>query len=390
MKKRTYSGLIDFATNLKPRRFFLMNTINNKTFFEKITQVISGSVLNKLTEKYQTDYRTQHFYTKSHLYSLLLFEFKGLSSLRDLHTQIANNNKLKKIINIPSISQFSRKNAQRDYHLFEDLFYHTVQYAIKKYGKVRLQKDIPLLKIIDSTLVELPYALARTLRYDNKQKKAAIRLSTLFNGEYPEKVHIVPAKIGERNCIEGMINDRESIYIFDRGYFHFKWYDSLTDEGFKFITRQPSNLLTEEIRSTYVDDDMIFDYEITMGSDYSKNKTQNIYREILTFDENQEEIRILTNIFDIPAEDILSLYRKRWQIELFFKWIKQNLKIKHCLGYNENSVKIQLYTALISYMLLYILKKDLGRAVNMLTITRIVRANLLERAEEAEIFLSSA
>jgi len=274
--------------------------------------------------------------------------------------------------------------------VFEDLYYHTVQYAMKKHGKVRLQKDIPILKIIDSTLVELPYTLAKALQYDDKQKRAAIRLSTLFNGEYPEKVHIVPAKIGERNCIDGMINDKESIYIFDRGYFHFKWYDSLTDEGFKFITRQPSHLITEEVRSTYIDNDMIFDYEITMGSNYSKNKTKNTYREILTFDENQEEIRILTNIFDIPAEDILSLYRKRWQIELFFKWIKQNLKIKHCLGYNENSIKIQLYTALISYMLLYMLKKDLGSAVSMLTIARIVRTNLLEDAEEVSIFLSSA
>lgn len=367
-----------------------MRTINNKTFFEKITQVISGSVLNKLTDKYQSDYRTQHFYTASHLYSLLFFEFRGLSSLRDLHTQITNNNKLRRIINIPSVSQFSRKNAQRDYRLFEDLYYYMVRYALNKYGKVKLHREIPILKIIDSTLVDLPYKLATNLQYDQNKKRAAIRLSTLFNGEFPEKVHIVPAKVGERNCIDGMITDKESIYIFDRGYFRFKWYDSLTDEGFKFITRQPSNLLTEEIRNTYVDNDMIFDYEVTMGSEYSRNKTRNTYREILTFDENQEEIRILTNIFDMSAEDILSLYKKRWQIELFFKWIKQNLRIKHCLGYNENSLKIQLYAALISYMLLYILKKDLSNDASMLLVTRIVRANLLESIEEAEIFLSSA
>lgn len=127
-----------------------------------------------------------------------------------------------------------------------------------------------------------------------------------------------------------------------------------------------------------------------MGTDYSKNKTRNTYREILTFDENQEKIRILTNIFDIPAEDILNLYKMRWQIELFFKWIKQKLKIKHCLGYNENSIKIQLYSALIVYLLLYILRKDMGSKANMLLITRIVRANLLEQAEEVQMFLSSA
>lgn len=367
-----------------------MNIINHKTFFEKITQVITGTTVNRITKKYQSDYRVQHFDTLSHLNSMLFFEFKGLNSLRDLQTQTANSNKLRRLINVPSVSQFSRKNAQRDYRVFEDLYYYTVKYAFKKFGQVRLQKELPILKIIDSTMIDLPYKLAKLLQYDHKQKRSAIKVSTLFNGEYPEKVHIVHGKTNDRKCINGMIKDKESIYLFDRGYIDYEWYDKLTDDKYRFITRQPSHICVEEIRSTYVEDDSIFDYEITMGTEYSKNKTHNTYREILTFDENEEEVRILTNIFDMPAKDILNLYRMRWQIELFFKWIKQNLKIKHCLGYNENSIKIQLYTALIVYLLLYILRKDMGRKANMLAITRIVRANLLEQVEEAQMFLSSA
>ncbi|WP_050069715.1 transposase [Anaerosalibacter massiliensis] len=109
-----------------------------------------------------------------------------------------------------------------------------------------------------------------------------------------------------------------------------------------------------------------------------RNVNNNSYREILTFDENGEEIRILTNIFDIPAEEILELYRLRWKIELFFKWIKQNLKIKKWLGHNENAIKIQIYSALIAYIILALLKLELKVNIPMISLSRIIRGNLLE------------
>ena len=366
----------------------MINNINNKIFFTKITEIITGNVLNKTISKYNSDYRTQHFDTKSHLYSLLFFQFKGLTSLHDLQQQMCNNNKLKRLINVPSVSQLSRKNAKRDYRVFEDLYYYLVDYSYRKFGKVRIQKDLPILKIIDSTMVDLPFNLAKHFQYDNKQKRSAVKISTLFNGEYPEKVNIVSGKVNDRKCINGMIKDKESIYIYDRGYYDYRWYDELTDGGYRFITRQPSNACVEELKNTYIENDIVFDYEITLGTEYSKNKTHNTYREILTFDEELEEIRVLTNIFDMPAEDILELYRMRWKIEIFFKWIKQNLKIKTSIGYNENSIKVQIYTALIAYLLIYILKiTSTDKVISMLDITRIVKVNLLESTEETLEFL---
>jgi IS4 transposase len=121
-------------------------------------------------------------------------------------------------------------------------------------------------------------------------------------------------KVNDRKCIDDMIKNKNCIYLFDRGYYDYSWYNKLTDDEFKFITRQPSNACVEEIRSTYVDNDLIFDYEITLGTEYSKNKTHNTYKEILTFDENEKEFRVLTNIFDMSPEDILLLYRIRWKI----------------------------------------------------------------------------
>lgn len=363
---------------------------NNKIFFRKITEVISGNVLRQRVKKYKSDYRTQFFDTASHLYSMLFFQIKGLDSLHDLQTQVANNTRLRSMINIPSVSQISRKNSNRDYRVFEDIFYYLVGYIQRRFGQVRINKELPVLKIIDSTMIDLSFELAKHFRYDKKQKRSAVKISTLFNGRYPEKVHIVTGKVNDRKCIDGMIKDKDCIYLFDRGYYDYKWYDNLTDTEYKFITRQPSNACVEEIKSTYVNNDLVFDYEITMGTDYSKNKTKNTYREILTFDEKEDEIRILTNIFDLSAETILYIYKMRWQIELFFKWIKQNLKIKKCIGYSENSIKIQIYTALIAYLLIYILQKTTNCNISMLVLTRLININLLEKKEDVFIYLSSA
>ncbi len=355
---------------------------NNKVFFDKITQVINGNLLNILVTKYNTDYRTQHFDTSSHLLAMLFLQLKGLNSLRELQINISNNNKLRRMINVPSVSQFSRKNANRDYRFFEELYYYTVNKATRMFGIQRVNKDIPIVKIIDSTMIDLPFNFAKEFRYDDKQERSAVKISTLFNGDFPEKIHIVSGKINDRKCIDGMINDKDTIYLFDRGYSDYKWYDKLTDDKYKFITRQVSNACVEEIKSTYVQNDLIFDYEITMGTEYSKNKTKHKYREILTFDENEEEFRLVTNIFDIPAESIIALYKKRWKIELFFKWIKQNLKIKRCIGYSENAIKIQIYTALIMYMMLYIFKMKLNSKLSMLVIIRIIEVNILEDFNE--------
>ncbi len=216
-----------------------------------------------------------------------------------------------------------------------------------------------------------------------ENKSSGIKISTLLN--LSQKVNIVPAKINDRKCINRFFDNKEALYLFDRGYCDYTWYDNLTNNGYKFIIRQNSNAVIEEIKPIYVANDLVFDTKITMGSDYSKNKTHNTYREILTFDENGEEIRFLTNVFDIPAEEIMELYRLRWKIESFFKWIKQNLKIKRGLGYNANAIKIQIYSALISYIILALLKIKLKVKVSMLSISRIIELNLLEEASVLDL-----
>lgn len=212
-------------------------------------------------------------------------------------------------------------------------------------------------------------------------KLSAVRISTQFNRttETPDKIIIVPGKVGERNALEGFVDDHEAIYLFDRGYFKYKWYDDMTSDGYKFVTRQQITTVTEEYKSHYTGIDNLYDYEITMGTDYSKNKTKHKYREILYFkDDSDEEFRLVTNIFDVPAEEIVSLYKMRWDIECFFKWIKQHLTIKKWCSYNLNAVTIQIYCALIVYLLLLMIKTTFKYNGTLYNLLRNIWMNLLE------------
>lgn len=363
---------------------------NNKLVFNKLLSEIGGNFLNRTISKYNGDFRTQHFDTKSHLYSLLYSNFANCKSIRDLQTQIVNNSKLNHLINISSVSQFTRKNALRDYRIFEEIFYYLVEKASRKFGKYNVIKDIPPLRIIDSSVILIALRLAPSLKIDSE--RAAIKISTMFNGEYPEKINIVKGQTNDRKCIDGMFDNKDCIYVFDRGYYDYRWYDKLSQNGFKFVTRGIKNaiVMEENLLDSNVNED-IYDAEVTMGSTPGGNLTFNSFREIMTFDESGNPITFITNIFDLSKEDIISIYKNRWEIELFFKWIKQNLRIKKFIGYNENAVKIQVFTALISYMLIYIFCKKSNSKVkySMLVFTRIIRVNLLEIYYEEMLAYSS-
>lgn len=358
-----------------------MFNYNNKLVFHKLIAEIGGNFLASTIERYGGDYRSQHFDTKSHINSMLYLNFKQCNSLREANEEIASNRKLRNLINVPSVSQFSRKNATRDYRIFEEIFYYLVDKAKRRHGAARLLKDIPPTKIVDSTVVLVALKLASHLKMDNE--RAGIKVSTLFNGEYPEKINIVKGQVNDRKCIDGFFEDKNSIYVFDRGYYDYRWYDKLTEQGIKFVTRGTKNasVMEEKIINSNPEKD-IYDTEVTLGSTPGGTLTFKSYREIMTFDENGEPVTFITNIFDLSTEDIIKIYKHRWEIEIFFKWIKQNLRIKKFIGYNENAVKIQIFSALISYMLIYLCCKVTIAKYSMLTLTRKVRSNLLESYDE--------
>jgi|GEM_PF-3134879 len=162
----------------------------------------------------------------------------------------------------------------------------------------------------------------------------------------------------------------------------------MSNEKYKFITRQQSNAVTEEYSATYTGIEDLYDYIVTMGPDYSKNKTKHKYIEILYFTkDSDEELRLVTNISDMPSQDIVSLYKNRWDIELFFKWIKQHLTIKKWVGRALNSISTQIYCVIIIYTLLLLIKHRFKSKLSTFDVLRKFKASILEKYAPRNILL---
>ena len=364
------------------------STNNDTTFIKQLLDVINPNIMRSIVKKYSADYRTQSFDSYSHFFTMMYLQLNDSKSLRCCITELQNDVDIDTNIHVPSLSQLSRKNSTRDYRVFEELFYHLLKKLKKKLGVKEFNSQFRQIKAFDSTIIDIATKLAPHLHYD--KDISAIKMSTLFNltEATPERVNIVKGTVNDRKCIDGFIENSNFLYLFDRGYYNYSWYDELTRKGINFITRQVSNACVEEIHSYYTGLDDTYDYDIILGSDYSKNKTEFLYREILIFDKDENEVRFLTNIFNLPVQRILELYKMRWQIELFFKWIKQNLRIKHWIGHNENAIKIQLYSSLIAYVLIRLIQEEINNTYSILKITRIIRVYITKKVNLLSVFIS--
>lgn len=358
-----------------------MNEFGNRTIFRKLITLVDGEI-GKNFRKANDEYKYAKSYSfRDHVLSILFLQFSGCNGLRDIDCKYKNSYKLRDDFQIPTYSQLSRLDKDKSCETFRNLYIDVLTKAKKEISPKIQIKNFKDIEIIDSSVVSISKNLAPASLY-HENDKAAIRISTLmsYGTKLPKMINIVPAKIGERKCIDNFVKNNDSIYLFDKGYFKYSWYDEMSESKIKFVTRQQSNTITEEYHSFNTGIEDLYDYEITMGTDYSKNKTKHKYREILYFEDgSDEEFRLVTNIFDIPAKDIVSLYKNRWDIELFFKWIKQHLTIKKWVGRTLNAISIQIYCALIVYILLLLIKNRLKITYSLYDVMRKIRVNLLEK-----------
>lgn len=347
--------------------------------FNKILKPINTKIRNKcLNTNYEYKYSKKYNF-ENHVKSMLFLQLSGGDSLRDFDVKYNNHLKLVGEFEISSYSQLSRLNASKSVNHFKDMFDYILSIAQRERKSNFNVKKFKYLIAIDSSIINIGEALSPSLSFGDG--KSAVRISTAYSygTELPSNITISHAKIGERRCIENYINNKEFIHTFDKGYNSYSWFDELTSDGFKFISRLTANAVTEQYSSRYTEIENLYDLTVTLGTDYSKNKTKHMYREIESFNsETGEEFRLVSNIFDMSAQDLLSLYSKRWEIENFFKWIKQHLTIKHWLGRNLNAISIQIYCALIIYILLLIIKNRLKSSLTTFNLLRRLRSHLLE------------
>lgn len=266
----------------------------------------------------------------------------------------------------------SKANEQRDYHFFEDFAYYMIAEARRKRASKVFDLDGNIYAI-DSTTIDLCLSLFEWAKF--RKKKGGIKVHTLFDIEVgvPTFAYITEAKVNDINAMDEIPYEVGSYYIFDRGYNDYARLYAIHMIGATFIVLAKKNVKYKRISwKRRMQPNVLSDSAICFAGYYQQDDYPELLRLIRYWDEeNQREFLFLTNNFDLSALDVAELYRNRWQIELFFKWLKQHLKIKHFYGTSLNAVKIQVYVAIITFCLVAIVQHDMKLSLTTYEVLQI-------------------
>ena len=312
---------------------------------------------------------------------MLLAQLQGFESLEDMSDALIDDG-LQKAVGFESISksQLSRKNNEVNPAILSRLFLELVQQI--KGIHFKNGKYMPL-KIIDSSTLPLNLTNHKWAKFRKTKAGVKLHLRLVFMDKdtvYPEKAVITTAKEHDRNQLEVLVDDKEAVYVFDRGYVDYERFDRMTDEGYFFVSRIKKNAVIREVDSFSVpkDSTVSSDKMVYIGS--TQNRTENVFRLLEVEDTKGNILRLITNRFDLEPDEISEIYRSRWAIELFFKWLKQHVKIKHFYGMSETAVQNQIYLALIAYCLNVLIQLEMKSKKSLLRISRWLKATLWKPA----------
>jgi putative transposase len=316
----------------------------------------------------------------SHLGAMLFGHWSARKSLRDLVFSV--NRQVRKCYHLGMAavkrSTLADANQQRPAIIFEKIYY-------KLYERVSADlatqpQEAPEIKIIDATTIDLCAAVFPWAKF--RTRKGAIKLHTVLTGLLPQCVLVTDGKTHDRRAVQDLHFDPDDLLIFDRAYLDYAWLYRLHKGGVWFVTRLKTNSRYEVVQSRAAAGPVLADQIIRLSSLQGQVCYPELLRRVHYRDpETDKEYVFLTNRLNLPAPEVAELYRRRWQIELFFKWIKQNLKIKAFYGTSKNAVLIQIWTPLIAYVLLIWLKFKSKTGWGLLQLTRLAQTMLLERLE---------
>lgn len=355
-----------------------MDKFTRKTSFEQWFSPISSTKLEELKEAYQLDYYTKKLDIASFLKLFVFAQLNEIESLRAVSETLFSDD-LQKATDLDSISfsQLGRRLNQVPTEVFQELFLGLVsQIHEKSQYEQRLKTTTPL-KIIDSSTLPLNLNNHKWAEFRKTKSgiKLHLRLVYLEKGcSYPDKVVLTNAKEHDRGQLEVLVDDKECMYVFDRGYLDYERFDLMTDDGYFFVSRLRKNavILVVEQFERPKDPLVSSDEMVLIGT--TQNRTENFFRLIKVFDTKGNELHLITNRFDLSADEIAELYKSRWAIELFFKWLKQHLNIKKFYAQSEQGVHNQVYIAIIVYCLHVLAQLNTNSTRTYLQISRLLKA----------------
>ena len=323
---------------------------------------------------------------------LLLFaQVNQIPSLTALSRKLNETKELQSEIGIQSIStsQLSRKLQQLEQSFLDSVLQRCIQQLVRTIGLKNTTRRLGRLNLVDSSTITMCLSQYPWAKFVRNQSGVKLHLRLAFHDGivHPDKVVLTPARPSDRTQMDNLVvQDRDALYIFDRGYVDYQKFDECCDSGTRFVTRLRWNTSiaeTYEKRPVPQGTLILRDDVVRIGSKF-RNMTHPT-RWIETLDSEGNLMIILTNDLSLSATEVSDLYRKRWQIELFFKWMKQHLKVKNLYGKSENAVFNQLRTALIAFCLLLLLQLRVKYNGRLLDVYRCIQNNW---AQPFEAFLS--
>jgi hypothetical protein len=370
-----------------------MNT--GKYVFSQLVEFLPKRIFDGIAERHDSNKYVKHFTCWNQLLAMMFGQLTNRESLRDLIVAIdAHSSKCYHLGFGKNVtrSNLSKANENRDFKIFEEYAYHLIEIARKK----RSNSDFEIqgkVYAFDSTTIDLCLSIFWWAKF--RSTKGGLKLHTLYDitTQIPAFVHITPASVHDMNAMDVIPYEHDAYYIFDRGYMDFARLYNITRHSAYFVIRAKRNLKLEILKDLKRSDSseiIISDHIVRLDGfssylDYPEN-----FRRVRYYDaDTKRPFTYLTNNLEITAEQVALLYKNRWQIELFFKWIKQHLKIKSFWGTTENAVRIQIYSAIITYCLVAIVEHDLNIKRSTYEVLQVLGISLLDKTPIIELFNSA-
>jgi IS4 transposase len=362
-----------------------MDKNTRKTSFEQWVSPISNKLFENQVKNLHLDYYTKKLHMASFMKLLLFGQLHETESLRALSDCVFSE-ELQQATNLDSISfsQLGRRLNQIPTDFFQSIFLDLVAQIHKKTDFQTRRKTTTPLKIIDSSTLPLNLTNHKWAKFRKTKSGIKLHLRLVFMEKgcsYPDKAVLTNAILHDRGQLEVLVDDKECMYVFDRGYLDYERFDRMTDEGYFLVSRLRKNAVIRVLETFELPEDssVLSDEMVVIGT--IQNRAENVFRLIKVLDLKGNELHLLTNRFDLSAAEIAELYKSRWAIELFFKWMKQHLNIKKFLGNSEQAVHNQVYIAMIVYCLNVLAQLNTQSKRTYLQISRYLKATLWKPAK---------
>lgn len=361
-----------------------MNT--GKTLFAQLMDFLPWTTFTRIVDHHDGNRRVRTFPCAEQFRAMAFAQLTYRESLRDIEACLsAQSHKLYHMGFREPVrrSTLADANESRDWRIYAEFAQRLIAQARKLYAQEDLGLELAnTVYALDSTTIDLclsvfPWALFRTT-------KSAVKMHTLLDlkGSIPSFIHISDGKMGDVHALDLLVPEAGAIYVMDRGYIDFARLHALHRAGSFFVTRAKSNLSAHRVYSQTVDrgTGLFCDQTIALDGFYAaKDYPEHLRRVRFKDPDSGKRLVFLSNHFDLPALTVCALYKSRWQVELFFKWIKQHLRIKQFYGTSENAVKTQIWIAISVYVLVAIVKKKLNLKASLYTLLQILSVTLFEK-----------